>query len=115
MTEALRDEGLTIAQFAVLMSVLERDGQTQTEIGAIFSMPAWQISRALDGLQAAGLIERRVCAQSRRVHRVHATGAAQVRVPRLRAVVEAVNAQVLAPLNPEKRALLGGLLRELAL
>lgn len=115
MIAALRDEDLTLAQFAVLMCVIETDGQTQTEIGAVFAMPAWQISRALDGLQEAGLVERRVCAQSRRVHRVHATDAARARVPRLRGVVEAVNAQVLAPLDPEKRALLGGLLRELVL
>ncbi len=115
MIDALREEDLTLAQFAVLMCALEADGQTQTEIGAAFAMPAWQISRALDGLQAAGLIERRVCGQSRRVHRVHATEAARLRVPRLRAVVAGVNAQVLAPLEPEKRAVLGALLRELVL
>jgi len=115
MIAALRDEDLTLAQFAVLMNVIETDGQTQTEIGAIFAMPAWQISRALDGMQAAGLIERRVCERSRRVHRVHATEAALARAPELRAVVDAVNAQVLAPLAPEKRAVLGALLRELVL
>lgn len=115
MTDAMRDEGLTLAQFAVLMSVLEADGQTQTEIGAIFAMPAWQISRALDGLQEAGLIERRTCEQSRRVHRVHATEAAWARVPQLQCVVTTVNEQMLAPLDPEKRAVLGGLLRDLVI
>ena len=115
MTDALREEGLTLAQFAVLMCALEADGQTQTEIGAAFAMPAWQISRALDGLQKAGLIERRVCIQSRRVHRIHVTEAALSRVTQLRARVAAVNAQVLAPLEPEKRAILGALLRELVL
>lgn len=113
MTEALRAEELTLAQFAILMSVTESDGQTQTEIGAGFSMPPWQISRALDGLQALGLIERRACTQSRRVHRIHATEAALTRAPGLRAVIAAVNAQVLAPLADTERAALSALLRQL--
>lgn len=115
MAEALRDEDLTLAQFAILMRVLETDGQTQTEIGAFFAMPAWQISRALDHLQAAGKIERRDCDQSRRVHRIHATERALESAPRLRVLVETVNGQVLASLAPEKRAVLEALLRDLIL
>lgn len=111
MTEALRAEGLTLPQFAVLMRVFEADGQTQTELGAAFAMPAWKISRALDSLEAAGLVERRSCAVSRRTRRIHATSTGLDRAPRLRALASAINDRVLAPLTPDDRVHLQTLLQ----
>ena len=58
MQTALRPHGLELGQFALLMAVLESDGLTQTELGTIFAMPAWKISRYLDGMEAAGLVRR---------------------------------------------------------
>lgn len=113
MNAGLREEGLTIQQFAVLMHTLEHDGQTQTDIGAAFAMPPWAISRALDGLEGAGLVERRPCPQSRRTHRVFTTGAARARAGALHALVGAVNADMTAPLAPAERQQLRALLSRL--
>lgn len=113
MAPALAAHGLTILEFAVLMRVLEAGGQTQTEIGAVYAAPAWKISRALDGLQAAGLVERRRDAAERRVQRIHPTERAEALAPVLHRTVAAVNAAALAPLTEAERGQLHGLLAKL--
>ena len=64
---------LTLLQFAIMMAVLETGGQTQTEIGNKFDMPACAICRALDHLEATGHLERRAQPSSRRTRTIHAT------------------------------------------
>lgn len=113
MAPALAAHGLTILEFAVLMRVLEAGGQTQTEIGAVYAAPAWKISRALDGLQAAGLVERRRDAAERRVQRIHATERAEALAPALHRTVAGVNAAALAPLSEAERGQLHALLAKL--
>jgi len=113
MVAALAPHGLTLGQFALIMAVLEADGLTQTELGAIFAMPAWKISRYLDGLAEAGLITREADPASRRTHRIHATPAAQAQAPLWRAAGHSVNDALLAPLPPEDRARLVALLQQL--
>lgn len=113
MTQALQAKGLGLAQFAVLMQVLERDGQSQSELGEAFSMPPWAISRALDGLEKDGWVTRKRCLVSRRTQRVHATPLAFDRATELHATVETVNAQVLAPLSQDDRKTLHVLLSTL--
>lgn len=110
MCRALEPEGLTLAQFAILRTVLEMDGLTQAAIGARFAMPAWEISRGLDALEGLGLVQRRACPLSRRAHRIHATAAGLARATRLQLLVEGVNAEVLAPLDTGQRAALVALL-----
>lgn len=113
MSAALAPEGLTIQQFAVLMRVLEHGGETQNAIGAAFAMPPWAISRALDGLERAGLVRRSACPFSRRAHRVQPTEAARARAPALHAIIEAVNAEMAAPLGADERGQLHALLARL--
>lgn len=115
MEAALAPHGLALGQFALLMAVLETGGMTQTELGGIFAMPAWQISRHLDGLQAAGLVERRADPASRRTHRIHPTAAGRALAPVLRSAAQEVNARMLEPLPPEGRAQLVDLLRQVVL
>jgi len=115
MADALQPHGLVVGQLALLLAVLEAGGMTQTELGGIFSMPAWKISRHLDGLEAAGLIERQPDPDSRRTHRIHATPRARALMPDLRAAAQAVNARMLEPLAPDQRAQLVDLLRQVVL
>jgi DNA-binding MarR family transcriptional regulator len=115
MAQALVPHGLAVGQFGLLMAVLESGGMTQTDLGQIFAMPAWKISRHLDGLEAAGLVERRADPDSRRTHRIHATDQARALAPRLRSDAQAINAQLLAPLAPEDRARLVELLAQVVI
>lgn len=111
LTRELAPHGLALGQFAILMSVLETDGQSQTDLGTIFAMPAWQISRHLDGLEAAGLVQRRADPTSRRTHRIHATAEAAALAPRLRAAAQKVNTDLLAALDAGQRRALIDLLQ----
>ncbi|MFN4099074.1 MAG: MarR family winged helix-turn-helix transcriptional regulator [Pararhodobacter sp.] len=115
MTAALEPHGLALGQMGLLLAVLESGGMTQTELGTIFAMPAWKISRHLDGLEAAGLIKRQADPESRRTHRIHATDKARALDPQLRAATREVNASVLEPLAPQQRAQLVDLLRQVVL
>ncbi len=105
--------GLSLPQFPVMMTVLEHEGVTQAEIAKRYHRPAYVISRALDGLQEQGLVERRPHPTSRRAHEIHATQAGAALSPRLHAIVEEVNAETLAPLSDAEREALLHLLPKL--
>ena len=94
LADRLQALDLSILQFAIMMTVLERPAQTQAAIGQGFDVPAYAISRALDGLEARGLVERRKSSASRRSFEVHVTAAGQALAPQLTAIVGEVNAGV---------------------
>ncbi|MCW1933865.1 MarR family winged helix-turn-helix transcriptional regulator [Pararhodobacter zhoushanensis] len=112
MEADLAPHGVTLGQFALLMASLEAEGLTQTDLGTIFAMPAWKISRHLDGLEASGLVIRQPDPASRRTHRIVPTEAARALAPALRGVGQAVNARLLAPLAPGDRDRLVALLQQ---
>ncbi len=99
----LQETGLSLSQFAVMMHVLDRTGQTQSQIGQHFAMPAYAISRAIDGLEEMGLVERKQGA-SRRAHQIAATQAGEALAPRLYSIVREVNGQELAALTEDEAA-----------
>ena len=53
LEERLARHGMTFRHFVVMMTVLETEGLSQTEIGDPFGIPPYAISRAIDHLQAA--------------------------------------------------------------
>lgn len=110
MNARLAEHDLNIQQFAVLMSVLERDGQTQTEIGAQFGMPPYAISRALDHLEKTSRVERRPHPTSRRALTVHATDIGQAKFPTLVEIVEQSNAELTAPLSKYEETIFSDIL-----
>ena len=115
MEAELAPHGVALGQFALLMVVLEAEGLTQTELGAIYAMPAWKISRHLDGLVAAGLVIRQPDPVSRRTHRIVPTEAARAQATTLRAVGNRVNARLLSDLQPDQRDQLIALLQQVVL
>ncbi len=113
MDRRLIDHGITVQQFAVMMTVLETDGLSQTQIGRQFSAPAYTISRAIDHLERAGLLDRRPHPTSRRTHTIHATAAGHKLSPALLAIVQEVNAALVAPLDTAERDRFSALLTKL--
>ena len=110
MSARLAAHGLKIDHFVILMTLAERDNVTQTQLGEGISMPNYAITRALDFLEEAGLVERRKDAQSRRSHRVFLTQSGSDLMPKLFATVSEVNDAFLAPLTKDERASLAKLL-----
>ena len=115
MTARLSGIGISIQQFAILMRVLEGDGLSQVEIGEIFAMPAYVISRALDGLEAKKMIARRPHPTSRRAHLICPDQVGIALAAELSKVVQEVNRELCAPLSPAERAQFGELLQKLVL
>ena len=113
MENRLSPHGLNLRQFAVMMTVLEFDGLTQTEIGGRFSMPPYAISRAIDHLEKAGLLERRQHPTSRRSFTIHATEKGRALAPELFNIVNDANSELTARLSKSQREQLGQLLQAL--
>lgn len=110
MGNALEPHGLTLQQFAIVMMLIENDGLNQTEIGSRFSAPAYTVTRAIDGLETNGFLERRPHPTSRRTNTVHATAKTRALVPVLVGIVSDVNARLLETLDDVERASIHGLL-----
>lgn len=104
MNDVLAPHGLTLQQFAIVMMLIENDGLNQREIGSRFSAPAYAVTRAIDGLEADGFLERRAHPTSRRTNTVHATAKSVALVPTLISLIEDVNARLLAALDDDERA-----------
>lgn len=113
MEARLAAHDLSLRQFAVMMTVLEHPGLSQTQIGAQFSMPGYAVSRAIDDLDAAGLVTRSAHPTSRRTHLITATAKGEALGPQLFAIVQAANAEFTAPLTASERTQLATLLGKL--
>jgi DNA-binding MarR family transcriptional regulator len=113
MDARLKAHGLTLQQFAVLMTALETDGLSQTAIGEKYGMPPYAISRAIDQLVRQDLLQRRQHPTSRRTHTIHATETAEALSGRLFAIVREVNDGLAQPLSAEERAQFQALLTRL--
>lgn len=112
MNARLAEHGLTLPQFAVMMTVLEHGSLTQAAIGRHFAMPAYAISRAIDALVQAGLIVREEHPESRRAHQIRATDAGLALAPDLFGIVKRVNADLTARLDKADADRLRSLLAE---
>lgn len=69
----LRDLGLHPGQELLLMQLLERDGQTQSELLAAVGLDHSTVSKSLRRMQEAGLLTREPAEHDRRVMRVSLT------------------------------------------
>lgn len=71
--ELLRGLGLFPGQELLLMQLLERDGQTQSELLAAVGLDHSTVSKSLKRMEEAGLLERRQAEHDRRATRVWLT------------------------------------------
>jgi DNA-binding MarR family transcriptional regulator len=89
---AFKPFDLTPPQAFMLRAVLDRPGMLQRELAAALAIARPTATRALDGLQARGLIERRGLASDGRETEIHPTQRAQA----IKAAVNAASAGVTA-------------------
>lgn len=87
-------EEITPEQWIVLVRLWEEDGRTQTDLGESTYHDRSTMSRILDGMERAGLVERRADAKSARIWRVHLTARGKTLrkklVPVAREIVERI-------------------------
>lgn len=103
MIIGLKSCKLSLGQFAIIMTLLERDCLTQTEIGRKVSMPGYATTRNIDRLEEAGLLTRKKHETSRRSYRIHLTNKGKQLAPKLFAIVEDVNGRFLSSFNEDDK------------
>lgn len=102
MNQALKPYGLNLERFAILMTLLEGDGLTQSEIGKKIFMPGYAITRNIDALEVDGLVQRHKHKTSRRSFCIRLTQKGRLLAPTLFSTVKRINEDALSSLDKEE-------------
>jgi len=106
--------GFEIYDYSVLAILAEGSRENQSTIADVLTLDPSRLVALLDSLEERGLIMRQRDPQDRRRHVVSITAAGKRQLSRLREMVKELEDAFLAPLDPETRKTLHGLLSELA-
>jgi len=95
---------LTSVQFAALDAIGQQPGIDQASLAATISFDRATIGGVIDRLEHKGLVKRVVAAQDRRARQLRLTPVGKRLLLASRPVVEALQADILAPLTRAERA-----------
>jgi DNA-binding MarR family transcriptional regulator len=93
--------GVTGAQWKVLFKLSLKPGMRQVELADLLDIEPITLTRILDRLQEAGLIERSSDPADRRAWRLHVTAKAKPLVEKLRAIADEMTADAFAGIDPK--------------
>jgi DNA-binding MarR family transcriptional regulator len=103
--------GVTRAQWKVLFRLERQPGMRQIELADMLDIEPITLSRIIDRLEEAMLVERVADPADRRAWRLHVTARAQPLIAKLRCVADEMIAEAFAGIDPEQiaitRAVLG--------
>ena len=92
--------GVTRAQWKVLFRLTRQPGLRQIELADMLDIEPITLSRIVDRLEEAELVERKADPADRRAWRLHVTARARPLVEKLRAVADEVIAEAFAGIDP---------------
>jgi DNA-binding MarR family transcriptional regulator len=95
---------MTSVQFAALDAIAQQPGIDQASLAATISFDRATIGGVVDRLEQKGLVQRAVSAHDRRARQLQLTAAGKKLLKASRPVVEALQAEILAPLSSAERA-----------
>ena len=98
--------GVTGAQWKVLFRLKRKPDLRQSELADMLDIEPITLSRIVDRLQEAGLIEREADPTDRRAWRLHVTAKAEPIVEKLQAVADDMTAEAFAGIDPDDIATL---------
>ncbi|MEW9550232.1 MarR family winged helix-turn-helix transcriptional regulator [Nonomuraea sp. NPDC050783] len=107
------ETGLSLWEFAVLATLADTGPAAQREVGGRLGADPSDMVRIMDGLLREGLAARERDPADRRRYRVTLTPSGRRRLARARAAVAETERERLAPLSPDERAQLHGLVARL--
>ena len=93
--------GVTRAQWKVLFRLERRPGLRQIELADLLDIEPITLSRIVDRLEEAGLVERKADPADRRAWRLHVTARAQPLVAKLKAIADDMIAEAFAGIDPK--------------
>jgi DNA-binding MarR family transcriptional regulator len=100
---------LTSVQFAALDAIAQEPGVDQATLAATIGFDRATIGGVIDRLELKELVQRVVSEQDRRARQLHLTSAGEQLLAQSRPVVEALQAEILAPLSAAERTAFLGL------
>ena len=113
MSDELKKLDLTVSQFAVLMTLLEKEGLTQSDIGKKIVMPGYATTRTIDSLEEKQFVVRRKDERSRRSFRIYLTDSSRAIAPKLFTTIGRVNRRLLSTLSLTETKNLTAILKKL--
>jgi DNA-binding MarR family transcriptional regulator len=111
--EALRPLGIDPKQWTLLRYVAQSEGQSQQALAARLGLPASGMVALVDGLEDAGLLERRPAPADRRVRALYLTPKGRQTLQRAVEVAIAYEAELCSGLEATEREQLIDLLQKL--
>jgi MarR family transcriptional regulator, lower aerobic nicotinate degradation pathway regulator len=112
--QAMIDQGLRPPHYAVLVFLRQNASPPQTMLAQMLRIDRSDVVSLIDALEARGLVERRRDAGDRRRYALSLTADGEQLVERLTALARETEERIFAPLSPEEREQLLGLLSRLA-
>ncbi|MET7466227.1 MarR family winged helix-turn-helix transcriptional regulator [Nonomuraea sp. NPDC005501] len=112
-TAAVREHGMTLWGYTVLMAVVEAPARTQLALAQAVSVDKSKLVLILDELEDAGLVRRRPDPADRRARIIEATPEGDRALKAARADIETIENQLLADLAPSARTALQSALQHL--
>jgi MarR family transcriptional regulator for hemolysin len=96
-----RELGLSQARWGVLFELSRSEPATQIELARVLAIEPATLVRLLDGLENAGLIERRPSAEDRRAKTLHLTEVAWPLISRMKEVSAASRTLILEGISQQ--------------
>ena len=103
---------MTSVQFAALDAIVQQPGIDQASLAATISFDCAIIGNIINQLKTKNLVQRLVSPDDRRARLLHTTPADQAQLATVRPTVEALQAQILAPLTDAEQASFAALARK---
>jgi DNA-binding MarR family transcriptional regulator len=101
-----RHLGMTSAQLQIIGRLLVQGGISQARLAMLLDMEPITVSRHVDRMEAAGLVERRPNPEDRRVRLLQVTDKGRALLPHMRAVAQKVLEEAQDGLPAETRAVI---------
>lgn len=102
-TRRVEHLGLTQAQWQTLAYLARNEGLKQAQLADILEIRPITLTRLIDRLQTAGLVERRPDPDDRRAQRLFLTESAQPLIGKMLGVAAQVREKAMTGLPPERR------------
>ena len=93
--------GVTRAQWKVLFRLTRQPGMRQIDLADMLDIEPITLSRIVDRLEEAGLVERLADPADRRAWRLHVTAKAEPLVEKLRALADEMIVETFAGIDPK--------------